>query len=97
MSKRLSAHLRHGDLPREDDGAIEFWRIKDYLRNDLERSQHWSDEKWKSRMTGGGGVDWYNETCTGILSHLLRKSHNSKLIFEWKEYLKMLSYKMKKR
>ena len=24
--------LRHGHLPREDDGAIEFWRIKDYLQ-----------------------------------------------------------------
>ena len=32
-----------------------------------------------------------------ILSQLLRKSHNSKLILEQKESLKMLSYKMKKR
>ena len=23
----------HGSLPREDDGAIEFCRIKDYLQN----------------------------------------------------------------
>ena len=27
VSKQLSALLRHGDLPREDDGAIEFWRF----------------------------------------------------------------------
>ena len=33
----------------------------------------------------------------GILGQLLRKSHNSKLIFELNEYLKMLSYKMEKR
>ena len=26
VSKRLSALLRHGHLPREDDGVIEFWR-----------------------------------------------------------------------
>ena len=45
VSKRLSTLLRHGHLPRQDDGAIDFWRIKEYLRNDLERSQHWSDEK----------------------------------------------------
>ena len=25
VSKQLSTRLRHGDLPREDDGAIEFW------------------------------------------------------------------------
>ena len=35
VSKQLSALLRHGHLPREDDGAIEFWRLKDYLRNDF--------------------------------------------------------------
>ena len=38
VSKRLSTLLRHGHLPREDDGAIEFWRRKEDLRNDLERS-----------------------------------------------------------
>ena len=35
VSKQLSTLLRHGHLPREDDGAIEFWRFKDYLRNDF--------------------------------------------------------------
>ena len=33
VSKKLINLLRHGSLPREDDGAIEFWRIKDYLRD----------------------------------------------------------------
>ena len=55
VSEQLSTLLRHGHLPREDDGAIEFWRLKDYLRNDFVRSQHWSDEKWKKTMAGGGG------------------------------------------
>ena len=45
VSRQLSTLLRHGHLPREDDGAIEFWRLKDYLRNDFVQSQHWSDEK----------------------------------------------------
>ena len=35
MSKQLSNFLRHGHLPREDDGAIKFWRLKEYLRNDF--------------------------------------------------------------
>ena len=55
LSKQLSTLLRHGHLPREDDGAIEFWRLKDYLRNDLVHSRHWSDEMWKSTMAKGGG------------------------------------------
>ena len=64
VSKQLSTLLRHGHLPREDDGAIEFWRIKEYLRNDLERSQHWSDEKWKSTMAIGGGNKKIFQYCT---------------------------------
>ena len=64
MSKRLSTLLRHGDLPREEDGAIEFWRLKDCLRYEFENSRHWSDEKWKSRMAGGGGNKKRFQYCT---------------------------------
>ena len=55
VAKRLNTLLRHGQLPREEDGAIEFWRIKDSLRNAFEHTQYWSDEMWKSKMAGGGG------------------------------------------
>ena len=55
VSKKLVNLLRHGSLPREDDGAIEFCRIKDYLQNHFVHSRHWADEKWKSTMAKGGG------------------------------------------
>ena len=55
MAKRINTFRRHGELPREEDGEIEFWRLKDYLRNEIENSQHWSDEMWESKMAGGGG------------------------------------------
>ena len=45
-------------------GAIEFWRVKECLRHDLERSQHWSDEKWKSTMAKGGGSKKRFQLCT---------------------------------
>ena len=64
VSKRLSTLLRHGDLPRDEDGAIEFWRLKDYLRNEFENSRYWSDELWKSRMAGGGGNKKIFQCCT---------------------------------
>ena len=64
MAKRLSTLLRHEQLPREEDGAIEFWRLKDYLRNDFEYSQHWSDEMWKSKLQGGGGNKKRVRYCT---------------------------------
>ena len=64
VSKQLSTLLRHGHLPREEDGAIEFWRLKDDLRNDFESSQRWSDEMWKSKMAGGGGNKKRFQYCT---------------------------------
>ena len=55
VSKKLIRLLRHGSLPREDDGAIELWRIKDNLQKLSLYCHHWSDDKWKSSMAGGGG------------------------------------------
>ena len=63
-SKRLTTLLRHGHLPREEDGAIEFWTLKDCLRNEFEHSQCWSDEMWKSRMTRGAGHKNIFQYCT---------------------------------
>ena len=53
VSKKLINLLRHGSLPRDNDGAIEFLRFKDYLQNHFLYCHHWSDEKWKSSMAGG--------------------------------------------
>ena len=39
VAKSLNTLLRHGELLREEDGAIEFWRLKDDLRNKFENSQ----------------------------------------------------------
>ena len=64
VSKQPSTLLRHGHLPREEDGAIEFWRLKDDLRNEFEYSQHCSDEKWKSTMAKGGGNKKRFQYCT---------------------------------
>ena len=55
VSKKLIHLLRHGSLPREDDGAIEFWRIKDNLQKHFLYCHHWSDEKLKKSMARGGG------------------------------------------
>ena len=45
VSKQLSGLLRQGDLPREEYGAIEFWRLKDCLRYAFENSRHQSDRR----------------------------------------------------
>ena len=64
VAKRLNTLLRHGHLPREEDGVIEFWRLKDDLRKEFEHTQHWSDEMWKSKLAGGGGNKKIFQYCT---------------------------------
>ena len=68
VSKKLTNLLRHGSLPREDDGAIEFW-------NHFVHSQHWSDEKWKSIMARRGG----NKKDFSIVPILQEKCFTSEL------------------
>ena len=63
-AKRLNTLLLHGELPPEEDGAIEVWRPKDYLRNKFEHSQYWSDDMCKSKMAGGGGKKKRFQYCT---------------------------------
>ena len=70
VSKKLIRLLRHGSLSPEDDGAIEFWRIKDYLRNDFESSQHWSDEMWKSIMA----IGWRKKENISVLYWFFKRN-----------------------
>ena len=46
VSKQLSTLLPHGSLPRKEDGAIEFWRIKVHPRDHFVFCHYWSDEQW---------------------------------------------------
>ena len=55
VSKKLIRLIRHGNLPGQDDGATEFWRIKDHFQKHFLYCHHWSDDKWKKSMAGGGG------------------------------------------
>ena len=64
VAKRMNTLLRDGELPREEDGAIEFWRRKDDLRNKFEYSQYWSDDVRKSKMAGSGGNNKKIQYCT---------------------------------
>ena len=57
--------LRHNQtVQREKDGAIEFYRIKFYLRNHFSQVQHWSDERWKSCLAAGGGSKRRYQYCS---------------------------------
>ena len=65
VSKKVISLLRHNQtVQREDDGAIQFWRIKFHLRNHSSQVQLWSDERWKSCLAAAGGSKRRYQYCS---------------------------------
>ena len=74
IGKRIHL-LRHENQGRrkDDDGAVEFCRIKDNLQEHFQHCHHWSDDKWKKSMAGRGGNKKRYQYCTdssGIIVYL---------------------------
>ena len=47
ISKKL-IHLLRRIVQREEDGAVQFWRIKNYLQSRFPQIPYWSDDRWKA-------------------------------------------------
>ena len=58
----LFCHSQH--MHREEDGAVQFWRIEENLQKHFLHSPHWSDSKWKACLAGGGGNKKRFQYCT---------------------------------
>ena len=72
ISKKVIHLLRHNQtVQREEDGAIQFWRIKFHLRNQFSQIQHWSDERWKACLAAGGGSERRYQYCSDNLGAIL--------------------------
>ena len=56
LSKKVINLLRHNQkLHREEDGAIQFYKIKFHLRDHHPQIQNWSDDRWIACLAVGGG------------------------------------------
>ena len=56
VSKKVIHLLRLGQHKhREDDGAVQFWRIEENLQKHFPYCLHWSVSKWKKSMAEGRG------------------------------------------
>ena len=67
ISKKVINLLRHSQtVQRENDGAVQFWKIKNYLRNQFPQVLYWSDDRWKACLAAGGGVKRRYQYCTDI-------------------------------
>ena len=65
ISKIVIHLLRHSQtVQREEDGAVQFWRNKFYLRNQFPQNQYWSDDRWKACLAAGGGAKRRYQYCS---------------------------------
>ena len=72
VSKKVIHLLRHCQtIQREEDGAVQFWRIKFYLRNQFPQNQYWSDDRWKAYLAAGGGSKRRYQYCSDISGTIL--------------------------
>ena len=57
ISKKVIHLLRHSQtVQREEDGAVQFRRIKNNLQNQFPQVLYWSDDRWKACLAAGGGA-----------------------------------------
>ena len=72
VRKKVINLLRHNQtLKREEDGAIEFWKIKFHLRNHHSQIQNWSDDRWKACLAAGGGSKRRYQYCSDNLGTII--------------------------
>ena len=72
LSKKVISLLRHNQtVHREEDGAIQFYRIKFHLRSHSSQVQHWSDDRWKSCLAAGGGSKRRYQYCSDNSGRIL--------------------------
>ena len=65
LSKKVINLLRHNQtLQREEDGAIEFYKIKFHLRDHHSQIHNWSDDRWKACLAAGGGSKRRYQYCS---------------------------------
>ena len=71
LSKKVINLLRHNQkLHREEDGAIQFYKIKFHLRDHHSQIQNWSDDRWKACLAAGGGSKRRYQYCSDNLGRI---------------------------
>ena len=72
LSKKVINLLRHNQkLHREEDGAIQFYKIKFHLRDHHLPIQNWSDDRWSACLAAGGGSKRRYQYCSDNLESII--------------------------
>ena len=72
LSKKVINLLRHNQtLHREQDGAVQFYKIKSHLRDYSLPIQNWSDNRWLASLAAGGGPKRRYQYCSDSLGSII--------------------------
>ena len=72
LSKKVINLLRHNQkLHREEDGSIQFYKIKFHLRDYHLPIQNWSDDRWIACLAAGGGSKRRYQYCSDNLGSII--------------------------
>ena len=72
LSKKVVNLLRHNQkLHREEDGAIQFYKIKFHLRDHHPQIQNWSDDRWIACLAAGGRPKRRYQYCSDYLGSII--------------------------
>ena len=72
LSKKVINLLRHNQkLHREQDGAVQFYKIKFHLRDYSFPIQNWSVNRWLACLAAGGGPKRRYQYCSDYLGSII--------------------------
>ena len=72
LSKRVINLLRHKQkVHREQDGAVQFYKIKFLVKEYTLSTQHWSDSRWLACLAAGGGIKRRFQYCPDYLGSII--------------------------
>ena len=72
LSMKVINLLRHNQqVHREQDGAVQFHKIKFYLRDYSLSTQNWSDNRWLACLAAGGGPKRRYQYCSDSVGSII--------------------------
>ena len=72
LSKRVINLLRHNQkVHREQDGAVQFYKIKFHVRDYSLSTQNWSDNRWPACLAAGGGPKRRYQYCSDSMGSII--------------------------
>ena len=81
ISKKVIHLLRHSQqVHREEDGAVQFWRIKNYLQSQFSQVLYWSNDAWQQEEEQKGDISIALMILEHFVSELFKDIQDATLL-----------------